>query len=68
MKRKRRKYRKARQSPLKKWWYGVAKIEGGPCFPVCHCCNGGFGPPHGSNKKLYHRQIRRTTKDIDWEE
>jgi len=58
VKRKRSKYRKAKRSPLKREWYGVPKIEGGPYWPICPCCNGGYGRPRGNNKKLIHRYIR----------
>jgi len=52
------KYRKARKSPLKREWYGVPKLEGGPYFPTCPCCNGGFGRPCRENKRRIHRYIR----------
>jgi hypothetical protein len=59
------KYRKAKKSPLKKEWYNVPKVEGGPYFPTCNCCNGGYGKPHGENKKRIHRAIRRRMSIIE---
>lgn len=63
-----RKYRKAKESPLKREWYNVPKIEGGPYWPTCNCCNGTFGPPHGENKRRIHRYIRRRMNQIDYME
>jgi len=57
-------YRKARESVLKAQWYGHNKIEGGPYWPTCPCCNGAFGRPTGNNKRLIHRYIRHKSKPI----
>jgi hypothetical protein len=56
-------YRKSKKSPLKKEWRNVPKLEGGPYWPICNCCNGGFGPIHyKKNKRLMHRFIRHRQK------
>jgi len=68
MKKQPPKYRKSYHSALKKDWYNVPKLEGGPYWPTCNCCNGGFGPIHyKKNKKLIHRHIRhRKAQEIHY--
>jgi hypothetical protein len=67
MHRTRPEYRKALHSGLKREWYNVPKIEGGPYWPTCNCCNGIFGKPHGNNKRLIHRYIRHRATQVQYD-